>query len=565
MASRPQDPATRPESGHAVAEGAPGPADGAGPAQGLVTCATTVRVSETAGEPGAATGGRRFPTTELVAAAAGLWDRRESWGGAVAPVPGAAALAGLRPATGRRRRVGEEGPRPTFSIAPGAVAVSWPDVARAERTAERGQEADRKRISEDARDFNRRGGEFAPDPEPTRVITEWSAKSRSRMTRTLAELDYGPLLRLALRLPMTTLTYPGDWLLVAPTGKAVKAHLTTWQKRFERAWGFRPLGIWKLEFQRRGAPHLHIWGPEPEGTAGELRRLTSARYRPAVGDGLPYREWLSAVWTDIVFADAEADLARAAKEAGTDQERAEVAERWLHVVEQRRRHGLAGTGVDFGEGERMRDPRRLAVYFTKHGSFKAKDYQNRVPDSWAEPCTGPGRFWGYWGLQSAAVAVEIDPAAAVWAARILRRYARAQGVTQQVTVWRRKGGQPQLGDDAREVVGLAGAEFVAGYAEPRARRRKVRRRAVRLRGGRGFLCVNDGPALASQLERAVRALELDPTKPRLRRVQDVGVVNRATGEVLEDVAAADDVPTCTRCDGPLDPRMAGTESSGPPS
>ncbi|OEJ93117.1 hypothetical protein [Streptomyces thermolilacinus] len=365
-----------------------------------------------------------------------------------------------------------------MSVSPGTIAVAWPDVARAERTVERQQEADRKRAS----DLARYVAEYVGDPaelEPSRVITEWSAKSRARMTRTLAELDYGPLLRLGLRLPMTTLTYPGDWLTVAPTGKAVKEHLKAYRKRFERAWGFAPIGIWKLEFQRRGAPHIHFWGPEPEGTAGELRRLTQARYRPAVGDGLPYRQWLSVVWADIV---AHPD------------------------PEERRRHQLAGTAVDFREGERMRDPRRLAVYFTKHGSYAAKEYQNRVPEQWQRPGAGPGRFWGYWGLESAAVAVEVDPAAAVWAARILRRYARAQGVTQQRTVRRSAGGTPRA---ELPVIGLAGA----AYAEPtRVRYRRVRRRVVRMRGGRGFLCVNNGPALAAKLARAVEQLAY-PTVP----------------------------------------------------
>lgn len=372
---------------------------------------------------------------------------------------------------------GTEGPRPLLTIAPGTVAIGWPDVARQERTRERAQEAARKR----ADDLARYRAEYVDDPaelEPTRTVTAWSRKSRSRMTRRLAELDYGPLLRMGLRLPMTTLTYPGDWEVVAPTGKAVKRHLDQFRKRFARAWGFDFTGIWKLEFQRRGAPHLHLWGPEPEGRAGELRRLTATRYRPAVGDGLPYRAWLSVVWADIVdHPDPE----------------------------QRRRHEKAGTGVDFKEGARMRDPRRLAIYFTKHGSFSAKEYQHQVPELWQRPGAGPGRFWGYWGLEPATAGVELTPEAAVWAGRILRRYARAQGVTQQRTVRRVRGGQ--LTPAAPEVVtGLAGAQLAAAYAADvpdRARYRRVRRRVTRLGNGRGFLCVNDGPSLAAELARAL--------------------------------------------------------------
>lgn len=346
---------------------------------------------------------------------------------------------------------GHEGPRPVVTIAPGVVSIGWPDIARQERRHERAERARRALVDDEAR-YIQEHGERRPDPEPTREVTEWSRKSRARMVRTLAELDYGPLLRMGLRLPMTTLTYPGDWLTVAPDGKAVKRHLDQLRKRFERAWGFAFVGLWKLEFQRRGAPHIHLWGPQPTGTAGELRRMTQRRYRPAVGDGLEYRAWLSAVWADIVgHPDPE----------------------------QRRRHELAGTAVDAVEGDRMTDPKRLAVYFTKHGSFSAKEYQHVVPEEWQAPGKGPGRFWGYWGLEKATAGVELEPREAITAARTLRRYARAQGVTREVTVQR---------VDTRTGV---------------VRYRKVRRPVRRLGSGRGFLCVNDGPSLAADVARAV--------------------------------------------------------------
>jgi hypothetical protein len=367
-------------------------------------------------------------------------------------------------------------------IAPGVVSLGWPDVARRERTAERAQETARKRASELAR----YRAEYCDDPaelEPTRVVQEWSAKSRSRMTRVLAELDYAPLLRMKLRLPMTTLTYPGQWLIVAPTGKAVKKHMDTFYKRFARAWGFEWLGIWKLEFQRRGAPHIHLWGPQPEGPAGEFRQITQVRYRPAVGDGLAYKQWLSVVWADIVgHPDPE----------------------------QRRRHELAGTGVDLKEGDRMTDPKRLAVYFSKHGSYGAKEYQNEVPIEWQEPGCGPGRFWGYKGLEKATAGVELAPADAVFAARTLRRLARSQGVTRLVTVRRTKGGG-QVRSAYPDVIGLAGAQYLASAP---TRYTTVRRPVVRLASGAGFLCVNDGPAIAAGLARALERRITDPETAR---------------------------------------------------
>lgn len=401
---------------------------------------------------------------------------------------------------------GGEGPRAVLTIAPGAVSIGWPDVSRQTRTAERAVENRRAMADALAHYAPKTADEDPawPDVEPSRVITCWSAKSRSRMVRTLAELDYGPMFALGLDLAMHTLTYPGDWLTVAPTGKAVKRHLGMWRKRFKRAWGFDFVGVWKLEFQRRGAPHIHMWGPVPAGAAGDFAQLTNVRQRPAVGDGLPYREWLSVVWADIVdHPDPE----------------------------ERRKHRLAGTGVDFKEGARMTDPKRLAVYFTKHGSFSAKEYQNEVPAEWQEPGQGPGRFWGYWGLTKATAGVELDPADGVFALRTLRRYARSAGrteltrdeggvvvearrvrVTREVSVPRDGSGGVRIHSPYGNVIGLAGAQFLASYAPTKFR--KVRRPVARMRGQAGFLCVNDGPGLAAQL---ARALDSSGADEQLRR------------------------------------------------
>lgn len=62
--------------------------------------------------------------------------------------------------------------------------------------------------------------------------------------------------------------------------------------------------------------------------------------------------------------------------------------------EERRKHELAGTGINYAEDLRASDPKRVAVYFTKHGTFGAKGYQHRVPEPWQGPGKGPGRFWG---------------------------------------------------------------------------------------------------------------------------------------------------------------------------
>lgn len=49
------------------------------------------------------------------------------------------------------------------------------------------------------------------------------------------------------------LTYPSEF----PDVATAKRHLDTWLKRLERRYP-RASAVWRLEFQRRGAPHFHL-------------------------------------------------------------------------------------------------------------------------------------------------------------------------------------------------------------------------------------------------------------------------------------------------------------------
>jgi hypothetical protein len=363
-------------------------------------------------------------------------------------------------------------------------------------------------------------------------VTAWTRKSRAKMTLTLASLDWS-YLEHATGLPaMVTCTYPGDWLAVAGSGQQVKGHLRDLRKRWERAWGEPLTGAWKLEFQARGAPHVHI-GPVvvPLGKAGqgrrmayevalaawesgsdtaqrrervrELRRAAAAvhpdrggsdrefiaaharylrarsgrdpkpRYRSAVGDGLPFNKWLSAVWADIVnHPDPD----------------------------ERERHERAGTGVDYVEGLRCADPKRLAVYFSKHGSWSAKDYQNTVPDEWREQGKGPGRFWGYWDLKPCRAMVELSREEHLLISRTLRH------LSERARVWNPDTRRLDMVKATRDVVVFRRrTDPLTG--EVSVRKRKVRRPVRRLKHHRGFVCVNDAPGLAAELSRLVKSDE----------------------------------------------------------
>ncbi|HET6215336.1 MAG TPA: hypothetical protein VFE14_20895 [Micromonosporaceae bacterium] len=362
---------------------------------------------------------------------------------------------------------GHEGPRARVTIAPGAVGVQRRDLARRERTAERELRRRDARVDELAAELDRTG-EFTDRPPTRAEITGWSRKSRANMVRAFCEIDYRPMLSGVRNPAMVTLTYPGDWQTVAPNGAAVKAQLQELRHRYRRAWGTDLVAIWKMEFQRRGAPHFHLLMSPPHGTAH-----TRAA---AAGAGLPFREWLSVVWADIVdHPDPQEYL----------------------------KHLAAGTGIDFAEGAKAVDPRRVSIYFCKHGSYSAKEYQHIVPMQWREPGEGPGRFWGYWVLQRLVHAVEVPAEDAVQVARTLRRWAHAQGTMREARAPRMRGGRviPTIW----EVAGLSGAQLIASRG--RLRHRKVRRRVRRLSRGAGWVSVNDGPAFAIAIARYIARLK----------------------------------------------------------
>ncbi len=264
-------------------------------------------------------------------------------------------------------------------VTPGTVALEVRDPARRERSYEL--------------QLRRRGILRAGTRVP---IAEWSRKSRSRMVRRYAAIDYTPLLVLG-KPAMLTLTYPGQWQQLVPDGATAKQHLHQLRKRWERRWSVPMVGLWKLEFQRRGAPHFHLFVVPP-------------------GEHQQFRAWLSLTWAEIVNAPA--------------------------ANGERRRHVLAGTGIDYAQAARCADPKRLAVYFLKHGTKTRddKEYQHRVPQLWRDNNSTPGRFWGYWHLRPAARSVELQLHDFLRARRVMRRYARCTRRRNVMTTARLQGG-----------------------------------------------------------------------------------------------------------------------------
>jgi hypothetical protein len=88
-----------------------------------------------------------------------------------------------------------------------------------------------------------------------------------------------------------------------------------------------------------------------------------------------------------------------------------------------------------------------------------------------------GRFWGYRGLRPVLAVREVSPDDGIRAGRVLRRWYRAKGLTKRVR---------------RQCV-----DQVTGHVT--CRTTTIRKRLFAT--NRGFVTVNDGPAMASQVAR----------------------------------------------------------------
>jgi hypothetical protein len=246
-----------------------------------------------------------------------------------------------------RAAVLDEGPRWEIVVSPGVIRVRTRDYARAERAHEHAIRRNQAAVHMAVPYL--REGDDVPEPLPSRgTIYAWFPRSCARMVARLSDLDYtaiygryrscdacghdyadlldacpacrsrtSTLVDRSRRLPaMVTLTYPGDWLAVAPNGEAVKRHFAALAKRYERAWGERLVCIWKLELQARGGPHFHFSTTPPMGF------ITIADSETDVLRSVDFRTWISITWAEIVDHPGP---------------------------EQRRRHRVAGTGVDYAE------------------------------------------------------------------------------------------------------------------------------------------------------------------------------------------------------------------------
>jgi hypothetical protein len=392
-----------------------------------------------------------------------------------------------------------------LGISPGIISCRSTDLSAAESTIERAKV--KKSLNLDMLDIDPETGEVLGDESgggSKSEIWEWSRQSRAMMTKTLASLDYSTWLARDGALAMVTLTLPGDWKSVAPNGATFKKMIERFRRRFTRAVGSW-VTLWKLEFQRRGAPHFHALMRVPALV------VSDGGYPARLGYGEmtdTFENWLSRTWADVVGASREIDT------IGQWVRTADGFEIVLDGTESSEysRHWSAGTGVDFS-GKDFSDPRRISMYFAGHSAKTqdGKEYQHRVPARWQRPGDGPGRFWGYCGLDKAFAELDLTQGDYDRLRRQLRKLARAR--SWEIAVKRRRGAAfrhaLELHQDA--------ADAAASVDAFKVRAPKLRRSQLGGGGGQngGWVLLNDAMAVVLGLSSWLTAA------PRRHRSADV--------------------------------------------
>jgi len=169
-------------------------------------------------------------------------------------------------------------------------------------------------------------------------IEGFSAESRKRMIEFMHTLTFTGMTFITLTYPAE---YPHDY-------KVYKSHLKRWHQSFERRYG-KVRAVWRLEYQKRGAPHYHIMYLDPPF--------------------LPIDE-LSAVWYKIVGSKDENHLR---------------------------------AGVDLKPVTEWGDSGLVAHYI---GKYAAKQSEEVSEDDAGKT----GRHWGYWNIEKASpIEIELEP------------------------------------------------------------------------------------------------------------------------------------------------------------
>jgi len=373
---------------------------------------------------------------------------------------------------------GDEGPRWRLTIAPNVARLGRVNYTRREKTEE---EARMRAYNGDMT--------VAPDRAKRSTISKWSRESRTRMGYVLKTLDCSPLFDNHGIPALVTLTMPRNWEQIAPTPKSFKNLLENLRKRYTYAWGHTMTGVWKLEFQARGAPHLHILMTPP------------THRKPGTGES--FSSWLAVTWAQICqLPNIDWD----------DEE-----QRRMRID-----HELMGTHIDYSKGLQGHSPDMVAAYFSKHGLFGAKDYQNDPPQLWRDAVKHSGgvRFWGYWALKKATGIIELNPITPHY----VKSPAGAPKTEDQLVRHLFKAKSRQASYVRKTTVYRNKVDYQTG--EIVTRKRRVNRRTKWMNGQAGYISLKDGEAFAYEVARllAWHAAQTTPRAPAQPRYDSNGLV-----------------------------------------
>lgn len=207
-----------------------------------------------------------------------------------------------------------------------------------------------------------------------RVSMQWSKRARQRMRFEFSALPWDLL---GARPAMVTLTYPGEWELWVPDARTLVKHREAFKERWRRKYG-PPIGVWIVEFQKRGAPHLHMYlglpDAVPDGEYQALQERTKRRRSRELSVGAfearrrlrappgEFALWLRTAWWEVVGSELTVHHGRGADIA---------------------------TAFYSDEAERGANRARIAEYFWRESGKWA---QKRAPEDF-----GSLKFYGRWG------------------------------------------------------------------------------------------------------------------------------------------------------------------------
>ena len=121
-------------------------------------------------------------------------------------------------------------------------------------------------------------------------VTEFTRASRRRLLRHLGGVDWDWAKERGRLLVFVTLTYPNEF----PTALASKRDLDVFNERLRRAFP-DAFGFWKLEPQKRGAPHYHLLLAIGEGLGSSRNEHSELLEK--------LESWIPRAWCEVVGSD----------------------------------------------------------------------------------------------------------------------------------------------------------------------------------------------------------------------------------------------------------------------